>query len=342
MASVVGWDIGGAHLKAARLENGRIAAAIQIPSPLRFGIERLGQAFAEAKSQIGTGDRHAITMTGELADTFADRREGVLKLTEVAERQLTPAPVLLYAGRAGFVAPAQAPDFVADVASANWYATASVTGQRIGEGLLIDMGSTTTDVVPVINRAVAARGYTDSERMRTGELVYTGMVRTFLMAAARRAPIAGEWTELVHENFANMADVYRILQVLKEEADQMSTADGRAKTIAASQARLARMVGLDFTDADGRDWEALARWFAELQVRAVTDAAMLVVSRGVLAPDAPVVSAGIGTPVVAEVARRLNRSLINFDDLLDTAPDIKLAASTIAPAAAVALLANPA
>src|ERR1700750_1281672 len=77
MTSVIGWDVGGAHLKAARVENGRVVDAAQVASPLRFGLERLVQSFAEAKARIGTADRHAVTMTGELADLFASRREGV-------------------------------------------------------------------------------------------------------------------------------------------------------------------------------------------------------------------------------------------------------------------------
>lgn len=340
MGSIIGWDIGGAHLKAARNVRGRIVATVQVPSPLRFGLQRLSEAFAEAKAAVGSGDRHAITMTGELADTFADRHEGVVALTGVALRELAPAPVQLFAGRAGFIAPSRASECVADIASANWYATALIVARHSPAALLIDMGSTTTDIIPVASGNVVARGYTDAERLRSGELVYTGMVRSFLMASAERAPFAGEWSGLVRENFANMADVYRILGALPEGADQMSTADGRDKTVPASQARIARMIGCDAGDADPVAWSALAHWFAELQIRAITDSSMLVLSREALPPEAPIVSAGIGTGVVAEVARRLGRPIIEFADLLVARPETHSAASSCAPAAAVALLAG--
>ena len=65
---------------------------------------------------------------------------------------------------------------------------------------------------------IAASGYTDAERLETGELVYTGLVRGFIMATAPRAPFDGGWTSLVNENFANMADVHRILGTLDEGA----------------------------------------------------------------------------------------------------------------------------
>jgi (4-(4-[2-(gamma-L-glutamylamino)ethyl]phenoxymethyl)furan-2-yl)methanamine synthase len=340
MAVVIGWDIGGAHLKAARAENGRIVGTVQVASPLRLGLERLAQSFAEAKSHMGAADRHAITMTGELADTFASRTEGVVSLTQAALRKLAPDPVLIYAGRAGFLAADKTAMHVADIASANWFASAFVVGKAMRSALFMDMGSTTTDIIPVIDGAVAARGYTDAERLASGELVYTGLVRSFLMATESRAPFAGHWTGLIHENFANMADVYRILGTLPDDADQMMTADGRPKTAAASQARLARMVGRDADDADDAAWTALARWFAEAQIRAVADGAMLVLSQGGLPPERPIVAAGVGAGVLQEVARRLGRDCVGFDRVLDVAPDARAAASACAPAAAVAVLAS--
>jgi (4-(4-[2-(gamma-L-glutamylamino)ethyl]phenoxymethyl)furan-2-yl)methanamine synthase len=337
MTSVVGWDIGGAHLKAARAENGRIVEAMQIASPLRLGIEAIDRAFAQAKANMSDADRHVFTMTGELADTFASRADGVVQLAAAAVRALEPERIMLYAGRAGFIAPQAAAHHVVDIASANWHATASLVA-KLRDALLIDMGSTTTDVVPIVDGAVAARGYTDAERLACGELVYTGLVRSFVMAIAERAPVAGGWTQLVRENFANTADVHRLLENLPEGADQMPTADGRPKTADASRARLARMVGRDAND--GTDWTALARWFAEAQIRPITDAALLVLSRGELPAAAPVVAAGIGGTVITEVARRIGRTSIGFETLLDATPQARISASHCAPAAALALLAS--
>src|SRR5690349_4602481 len=153
--AVVGWDIGGAHLKAARCENGRIVATAQVAAPLRFGLDRLGQAFADAKAMIGSANRQIVTMTGELADTFSSRAEGVARLTDAAVRELAPSSVTIYAGRAGFVRPENAANHVADIASANWFASASVLAKRIKSSLFMDTGSTTTDIVPIVNGVVA-------------------------------------------------------------------------------------------------------------------------------------------------------------------------------------------
>ena len=338
MSIVIGWDIGGVHLKAARAETGRVVQAIQIAAPLRAGVERLAEAFAQAKAELGAAQRHVVTMTGELADTFSSRQEGVECLAMLAARELNGAPVSIYAGPAGYIHPEQAREHAGLVASANWHACASLIAGRCGHGLFIDMGSTTTDVVPIMNGTVAARGYTDAQRLAAGELVYTGLVRGFVMASADRAPFKGTWMPLINENFANMADVHRILDNLPADVDMMATADGREKTREASRARLARMVGADDADADDRTWTALAQWFAEMQMRAVIDAVMLVNSQYALPADAPVIGAGIGAHVVREVARRIGREYIVFDALFDVAPHARAAASQCAPAAALALL----
>jgi probable H4MPT-linked C1 transfer pathway protein len=160
------------------------------------------------------------------------------------------------------------------------------------------------------------------------------------MAVADRAPFAGHWSVLINESFANMADVHRILGRLPDDADQMATADGRAKTVEASRARLARMVGRDVDHANEGAWSTLAQWFAERQIRTIMDGAMLVFSCGNMPADAPILGAGIGDAVVREVARRLGRNYVSFDSILDVAPDARKRASCCAPAAALALLAS--
>jgi (4-(4-[2-(gamma-L-glutamylamino)ethyl]phenoxymethyl)furan-2-yl)methanamine synthase len=336
MKIIIGWDIGGVHLKAARAENGRIVKAAQYASPLRGGTEQLRQAFAKAKADMGGAERHVVTMTGELADTFASRQEGVEYLAALAARELDA--VVIYAGPAGYVCPDDARNHVAQIASANWHACATLVARCRDSALFIDLGSTTTDIIPIVHGKVAARGYTDAERLAAGELAYTGLVRGFIMATARRAPFRGTWMSLINENFATMADVHRILGTLPAAVDLMATADGRAKTVEASCARLARMLGVDAADADPGAWTLAAQWFAEAQVRAIADAAMLVMSGTTSTSAAPVIAAGIGLTVIQQIAGRLGLACVAFDELLDVAPQARTAAYQCAPAAALAAL----
>ena len=222
----------------------------------------------------------------------------------------------------------------ADIASANWHASAAVVALKLRDALFIDIGSTTTDIIPIVASRVAAVGYSDAERLASGELIYTGMTRSFVMSLASQAPFRGGWTPLMNEYFANSADVHRIHGDLPDEADKMATADGREKTIEASRARLARMIGRELDEGDASQWDGLAAWFAEMQVRQVFDAASLRLSRNDVAVVAPVIAAGVGEGVAAEAARRLRRSCIGFSSLI-AAP---VEASHCAPAVAVALL----
>jgi len=127
---------------------------------------------------------------------------------------------------------------------------------------------------------------------------------------------------------------------LPDGADQMTTTDGRAKTVEASRARLARMVGRDVDDADAAAWRMLAQWFAEQQIRTIVDGAMLVLSAARVPADAPLLGAGIGEAIVLEVARRLERRHVSFGAILDVASNAREQASHCAPAAALALLAS--
>ncbi|TPQ51227.1 H4MPT-linked C1 transfer pathway protein, partial [Prosthecomicrobium hirschii] len=255
----IGWDIGGAHLKAAVAEDGRIVAVVQEPCALWQGLDRLDAAFAAVLGRIGAGGRieahgrHQATMTGELVDLFSSRAEGVAALAARAAEHLG-ADVTIYAGRAGQIAADNAAAHADDVASANWHATARLTAAALGDGLLIDMGSTTTDIIPVRAGAAAARGYSDAERLATGELVYTGVVRTPLMALAADIPFAGRRLGVMAEHFATSADIWRLLGRLPEGADQHGTADGRGKSVAESRLRLSRMVGVDVAEASAAAW----------------------------------------------------------------------------------------
>src|SRR5271167_3439245 len=307
---VIGWDIGGAHLKAARVKHGRVEAVVQAATPLWLGLDSLEIAFDALSAQLGRADRHVITMTGELCDAFSSRREGVAGLAAIAANHLSPAAPSLYAGRAGFVE-------LGDAASH-----------------AIDIGSTTADIIPIVAGQVAAVGYSDAERLAWGELIYTGMTRSFVMSLASRAPFRGAWTPLMNEYFASSADVHRLLDDLPDGADKMSTADGREKTVEASRARLARMIGREDDEGADSEWTGLAAWFADAQIRQVTDAALLRLSRNDVAVGAPVVAVGVGEGLAAEAARRLRRPCLGFSSLIEAPEE----ASHCAPAVAVALL----
>jgi len=347
--ALAGWDLGGAHLKVARVGPGvqggaRVERVLQVPCALWRGLGELEQALRQADQAIGPVARHAVTMTGELVDLFESRAEGVARLVEVMAARYGAGAVRFYGGAAGFLAPEQAAARPGDVASANWLASAAFTAARLAEGLLLDVGSTTTDLVPFARGAVLAQGMSDDARLRCGELVYRGVTRTPVMAVAEAVSFKGARQPLMAELFATMADVYRLTGALPEDADQHATADGRAKTPAASARRLARMLGLDaaMNDPSERDlapWRGVAAELARRQRETIEQAAALVLSHGEITAEAPLVGAGVGRFLLPELASALGRPYRDFAELIDGPAEAKEGAARSAPAAAVALLA---
>lgn len=339
--ALTGWDIGGAHVKAARVIDGQVIGVVQVACPLWQGLDRLDAAVAEALSVLGESPRHAITMTGEMTDLFASRADGVAGIAQRMRARLR-GDIALYAGRAGWAAVDGAHARADDIASANWLATAAWLATRLPQALLADVGSTTSDLI-VIDGGVATDSRTDADRLISGELVYAGVVRTPLMALAPAIEFRGRRHRLMAEYFATSADVWRLLGELPDHADQYPAADGGAKTPEACARRLARMIGRDLDEGSMDDWRALAAAFADAQLAALADACRGLPGIRGLAADAPVIAAGAGHFVATRLAATLGRPALTLGALLrDIAPSCADAATTCAPAVAVALLADAA
>lgn len=335
---LIGWDLGGAHLKAALAEGGALTSVLQIPCPLWQGLDRLEAALDQALSRLGAATRHAVTMTGEMTDLFPNRAAGVVALVAAMEAWVAGSPVRYYAGAGGLLDAEGARRNPLAVASANWHASAAWAARCLGEGLLLDIGSTTTDVVPFRGGQVRAQGKADASRLVTGELVYTGVVRTPVMALAESVPFRGESVPLMAEHFATSADIHRLCGTLPESCDQQPAADGGAKTPEASARRLARMIGRDLEDAAMEEWRSLARPLAARQAQRIADACAGVAAREGIGRDAPLACAGAGRFLAPEIAARLGRPIKEFAALAGR-PDDEWAA-VCAPAAALALLAS--
>ena len=340
MTRVIGWDLGGANVKLASIEDGRVASVTQIPCPIIPERRKFDAAVEAVLPLIALPASHAVTMTGELSDVFGDRAEGVAYLVDLMVRTVGAQPLSIYAGEAGFLASGDAKRRTLDVASANWRATASLVARRHADGLLVDAGTTTTDLIPIKAGKISARGATDAERLTEGELLYTGVVRTPVMAVAHSAPFRGRVQKIAAERFATMADVWRLTGDLPDDADPYPAADQRGKSPGESAGRLARMLGRDASEAELAEWMALARYFADCQLAEIEHTARNLAERDTLSPDAPVVGAGCGRFIARQLAERLGRRYLDFGDLIDAPPETREMAARCAPAVAVALLAG--
>lgn len=316
--NTIGWDIGGANLKAVLLnENSRVLTAIQLACPLWQGLYQLERAIKQVLKSFAQPEvRHAVTMTGELVDIFANRSDGVIQISKCLREQLGP-DVHLYAGSAGFVGVDDVEHYIPQIASANWHLSASYVANAFNEGLMIDIGSTTADLIPFSANKPINQGYTDAERMRLSELVYTGVTRTPLMALAQSIAFRGQEYGVAAEHFATTADIYRLTDELVPSSDMAVTADGAEKSVEASMRRLARMIGHDKEDATDTDWILLARSFKESQLKQLEIAINKVLSHAHITSTAPFVGAGSGSFLVKALAQRFNRPYIQIDSVID-------------------------
>ncbi len=344
MAAVIGWDIGGAHVKAARADDGRLTAVVQIACAPHESVASLEQALRDARAAVGDAGRHRVTMTAELSDAFESRARGVVAVAAMAAREIGGSDILFYAGERGLIARDEIGANVDAIASANWRASAELVARLRADALFIDIGSTTADLTPIRAGRIAALGVSDAERLACGELAYAGFSRGAPQAYATLAPVAGRWTPLVNEAFASMADVRRVLGDLPEgetDADLSPTADGRLKTVVASRARLARLAGRDAAELSEAQHRAFAEFLARAQLRAIDDQIALLLSRGAIAFDAPIVGAGVGRMLAARLAQDQRRAFIDFADLIAAPRALADKAADCAPAAALALLGEP-
>ncbi len=318
---IVGWDIGGAHVKACLVERSRAQAVVrdacEWACPLWLGLDPLQRSLALARKRWPQADgaAHALTMTGEMVDLFEHREDGVLQLGAALAAGLE-GRLRFYAGTQGWCDLAELPLHWASVASANWHASADLVARSIDAGVLVDIGSTTTDLIAVRGARVRMQGQSDAVRLASGELVYHGVVRTPLCALAPRIAHGGRVFNVMNEFFATTADVYRLTAELDPAHDLQPSADGAAKDALATRRRLARMIGLDARDASDADWLAFAHAWRALQLAEIGGQLQRVIAAAGLPADAPIVGAGCGDFLAAALAAQLGRPHRRFAALV--------------------------
>ncbi len=281
--AVLGLDVGGANLKAAHTDG----AARSRPFALWKNPGGLADALRGLIAETPTADVLAVTMTGELCDCFESKRQGVLAILDAVAAAAAGKTIRVWRIDGRFTDLAEARAAPLKAAAANWLALATFAGRFAPEGtaLLIDVGSTTTDLVPLQDGRPVPQARTDPERLRCGELVYTGVRRTPLCA------ILG--SEGAAELFATTLDVYLHLGWIAEDPANCNTADGRPATKAAAEARLARMLCADLETCTAEERKKLVNRVLLKQVHTLQWAVEEVVRRR---PEPPrmVVTAGEG------------------------------------------------
>ncbi len=322
MVTVIGWDIGGANTKAVflRTENGcvkEIKTALEY-FPVWKDPDKLVTMLSTLKEKVGGNvklDGVGLTMTAELSDAYQTKREGVNKILDCAARALMDLPIFVLDVNATLRSIDDAKSEPLKVAAANWAATGWMVANLIKTCVVVDVGSTSTSIIPVVDGRISAAGKSDLEKLIVGELVYTGSLRTNVAAIVQSVPFRERTVRVSSELFAQSGDVHLVLGNISEDEYSAETADRRGKTRKEALSRLARVVCADIEMLTEQEIMQIARYVYGKQVERVAEGLKQVYSRvkSVTTAEVPVVLTGIGKNFIAVDAAEK----IGVDEVID-------------------------
>jgi probable H4MPT-linked C1 transfer pathway protein len=331
--SVVGWDVGGVNTKVAHVAGGQVLAVRGRPYELQRAPDILVPLLRELAAEVGAaanGATHAVTMTAELSQMFRTKRDGVAFVLDAVTMAFPSSEVRVFAVDGRFRTVDEARQMPLAVAAANWAATAHAVARHHPDTLLVDIGTTSTDIIPIVAGHVVSAGLTDPERLSSGELVYTGAVRTPVEAITSHVPLGQTVAGVSAEGFALAGDVH-VWRGSLAPADYTSpTPDGRPATREFAGERLARVVCGDREMLDEAAVSSIAGALAAAQMQRVCDAIRRVIARHPSLRTAVVT--GLGAFIADAAARAAGLQVVPL------AEELGDAAARCAPAVSVALL----
>ena len=341
---VVGLDIGGVNTKITFLTTRGSSVHTLRTATEYFPIWRRGKENLPAvlerlrdKTAASAGlDGVGVTMTAELSDVYQTKREGVNHILDCVEGVFVDAPIFVLDVDGNLISVEEARMRPLEVAAANWAATGWMVSRMIRDCIVIDVGSTTTSIIPVIDGRVAATGRTDLDKLMNGELVYTGSLRTNVAAIVSSVPIRGGVASVSSELFAQSGDVHLVLGNIGEGEYTVETADGRGRTRLEAMARLARVVCADIEMLTEEEIIGIAEYVYERQIDQIAEGLRRVYKRVRASSrrDLKIVVTGLGRRFLAEKAARK----AGFSMIIDLGDLLGADAALISPSVGTAMM----
>ncbi|TGC07035.1 hydantoinase/oxoprolinase family protein [Methanolobus halotolerans] len=295
---IIGIDIGGANTKLASAD-GEIIELHYIPL---WKDTRLPEALEEIAEKHHP-DGVSVVMTGELADCFQDKEAGIKFIIESVDRAFD-CDVRYIDSQGQFY---DGSGDLRKLAAANWAASANLIGAETGDCIFVDMGSTTSDIIPIKDGKHVA-GISDFSRLVRSELVYSGVLRTNLAYLLDSLDMVAGKCRVSSELFATTGDSYLVLDDIPEDIYTCETADGAGKSKTDAMRRLARVVCADLTEVSPDDIYRISEQVKEKQISVLGEAILQVAQRNELDR---IVSAGLGEFLIREAAKRLGFECIS-------------------------------
>ena len=274
--NVAGFDIGGANTDLAvidfeedEIKNIEVDFAYL---PMWSNNDDLSKVLVELIENIcpvGEIDAVGISMTAELVDAYNTKKDGVLDVVAKCE-QTFDCPIA-YVGIDGMMSKEEIEKTPLKAAAANWIATAQIATLISDNCIFIDTGSTTTDIIPIKDGMECAIGKSDFDRSATGELVYTGTLRTNLASFLDNVELNGKKYRVASELFAQTADVYTVLDLIGEDDYICDTFDGESKSKIDCAKRIARVVCADLEMLSMGEIVEMCKFIHQKQIEQIAD-----------------------------------------------------------------------
>ena len=316
--SIIGWDIGGVNVKAVRIEwsDRKIKSYHSVVRQFEIwrDLDNLSNVIRQIGEELGLQDhpKIAVTMTAELSDVFRTKREGVTHVLNALAQSFDKKSIYAFNLEEKFSNLDEALRAPLLCAATNWLASALFIAVDHPDCILMDIGSTTTDIIPIRDGKPVSQGRTDTQRLISGELVYTGVLRTNPNTITDHVPFKGRICRVAAEYFTAMADVYLILGRITPDEYTCPTADGKAKTISSARDRLSHLVCSDREIMREEEVSRLASYLWEKQLQQITEPTIQVLSGLQKGSNLALAVAGTGGFLAKEVARRLGRPVIDL------------------------------
>ncbi len=302
-SKIIGLDIGGANTKLAS-SDGTIVELHYLPL---WKNTRLPEVLKEIAQRLQP-ERVTVVMTGELADCFEDKEQGIRFIKSCVDSAFKLSKVSYVNSMGRFQ---NETDNVRELAAANWAASARLIGKERGDCIFVDVGSTTSDIIPILSGEHKA-GLTDFERLVRSELVYAGTLRTNLAALLEKVKLERGWCRTASELFATTADAYLLLGEINESMYTCETADGAGRSKIEAMRRLARLVCADLSEIREEEIYGIAAQVKEKQVSTLAAAISEVAERNGLKR---IIAAGLGEFLIKEAAERLGFECISVSEI---------------------------
>ena len=296
---IIGWDIGGAHIKVSKINFSKEKTITkQLYCPVWMNINNLNKSILKIKKQLGRSDYHAITMTAELSDIFKNRNKGTKKIINILCEILSEKKTFFYSNAKPFLKKKEALKKTNNINSMNWHATANFISDFYPNCILVDIGSSTTDIIPIKKKRVIAKGTNDYKRLLFNELIYFGVIRTPITAIEKRK-------NLIYENFANLGDIYRVLNKLPKKIDLAPSQDNKSKSKDDSARRIARIFGKDYKKNDFNKWKKVALQIEKKQKKILKDNINKIKKKN-FSSSIPIIGAGVGEFLIRNIYSKNN------------------------------------